>query len=244
MDIHKPKPWHGWREFLKEYAIIVVGVLTALGAEQIAERIHEAHTSAEARENIRAEIAANLADLAERSGIETCLTRRLDEVDRLIDTGVEGMPPSSPLWIGHPIMYPVRDSQYRAAAQAGRVSLLPTSEQSAYASIYAGLAQYGAAVSAEADAWADLRVLERRPKISPAMEWGLRHAVQQARQARFVMEISASGIERAVTDLAIPWSVRHGFTEHSACLPLATPRAEALKRVVEGRVSHKVYDEP
>ncbi|MDB5442210.1 MAG: hypothetical protein JWP73_586, partial [Phenylobacterium sp.] len=33
MDIHKPKPWHGLREFLKEYAIIVVGVLTALAAE-------------------------------------------------------------------------------------------------------------------------------------------------------------------------------------------------------------------
>ena len=29
MDIHKPKPWHGMREFLKEYVIIVVGVLTA-----------------------------------------------------------------------------------------------------------------------------------------------------------------------------------------------------------------------
>ena len=71
MDIHKPKPWHGWREFLKEYAIIVVGVLTALGAEQIAERIHEAHTSAEARENIRAEIAANLADLATGAALST-----------------------------------------------------------------------------------------------------------------------------------------------------------------------------
>jgi hypothetical protein len=30
MDIHKPKPIHNWREFLKEYAIIVLGVLTAL----------------------------------------------------------------------------------------------------------------------------------------------------------------------------------------------------------------------
>jgi hypothetical protein len=26
MDIHKPKPWPGVREFLKEYAIIVIGV--------------------------------------------------------------------------------------------------------------------------------------------------------------------------------------------------------------------------
>jgi hypothetical protein len=34
MDIHKPKPWHDVREFLKECAIIIVGVLTALAAEQ------------------------------------------------------------------------------------------------------------------------------------------------------------------------------------------------------------------
>jgi hypothetical protein len=43
MDIHKPKPWRGWREFLKEYAIIVVGVLTALAAEQGAEWHHWNH---------------------------------------------------------------------------------------------------------------------------------------------------------------------------------------------------------
>jgi hypothetical protein len=33
LEIHKPKPWHGLREFLKDYLIIVVGVLTALAAE-------------------------------------------------------------------------------------------------------------------------------------------------------------------------------------------------------------------
>ena len=31
MDIHKPKPWHGVREFLKEIGTIVIGVLIALG---------------------------------------------------------------------------------------------------------------------------------------------------------------------------------------------------------------------
>jgi len=34
VEVHKPKPWHGVREFLKEYVIIVVEVLTALAAEQ------------------------------------------------------------------------------------------------------------------------------------------------------------------------------------------------------------------
>ncbi len=48
MDIHKPKPWHGLREFLKEYVIIVVGVLTALGAQQVAEALHGRHVVHEA----------------------------------------------------------------------------------------------------------------------------------------------------------------------------------------------------
>jgi hypothetical protein len=38
MDLHKPKPWHSFREFLKEYLIIVVRVLTALAGEQAGRR--------------------------------------------------------------------------------------------------------------------------------------------------------------------------------------------------------------
>ena len=33
MHFHLPKPLHGWREFVGEVAIIVLGVLIALGAE-------------------------------------------------------------------------------------------------------------------------------------------------------------------------------------------------------------------
>ena len=34
MEIHKPKPIHNWRDFLKEVGTIVLGVCVALGAEQ------------------------------------------------------------------------------------------------------------------------------------------------------------------------------------------------------------------
>lgn len=33
VEAHKPKPWHGPGEFLREYLIVVVGVLTALGGD-------------------------------------------------------------------------------------------------------------------------------------------------------------------------------------------------------------------
>jgi hypothetical protein len=50
MEIHKPKPWHGWREFAKEVGTIVLGVLIAIGFEQAVEALHHA---AQAREMVR-----------------------------------------------------------------------------------------------------------------------------------------------------------------------------------------------
>ena len=37
MHFHLPKPLHGWREFWGEVGIIVIGVLIALGAQQVVE---------------------------------------------------------------------------------------------------------------------------------------------------------------------------------------------------------------
>ena len=54
MDVHKPKPFHGLREFLKDYAIIVIGVLTALAAEQAAEWLHWRQLVDEGRRDLAA----------------------------------------------------------------------------------------------------------------------------------------------------------------------------------------------
>jgi hypothetical protein len=50
MHFHLPKPLHGWRAFVGEIAIIVVGVLIALAAEQVVEdwRWHDKVNHAEA----------------------------------------------------------------------------------------------------------------------------------------------------------------------------------------------------
>ena len=80
MDIHKPKPWHGLREFLKEYLIIVIGVLTALGAEQLVAWLHGRGQAQEAREAVRTEIAANLGALEWRRSEGACIDRRLKEI--------------------------------------------------------------------------------------------------------------------------------------------------------------------
>jgi hypothetical protein len=61
MEVHLPKPLHGWREFVGEVGIIVLGVLIALGAEQIVDSV-DMHLKVR-----RAEAAMRL-ELAEDDG--------------------------------------------------------------------------------------------------------------------------------------------------------------------------------
>jgi hypothetical protein len=78
MDIHNPKPWRGWREFLKEYLIIVVGVLTALGAEQAVEWLRHETEVRDARATLADEILENVARLRLSIEENSCILPQLD----------------------------------------------------------------------------------------------------------------------------------------------------------------------
>lgn len=85
VDIHKPKPWHNLREFLKEYGIIVLGVLTALGAEQAVESLHWRHQVEAGEAALREDIRVLIADGATREALSPCLDRRLRAVAAVLD---------------------------------------------------------------------------------------------------------------------------------------------------------------
>src|SRR5579862_7150727 len=136
MDIHKPKPWHSAREFLKEYVIIVVGVLTALGAEAVVQNLHEQRLSAEARDAVRAEINLDLANLKRRALKQPCVDRRIAEMSDFIAKAEAGQPFSRPLTIGVPGRLTAYTERWDAATAGGRTSLLSTDEQRDFARVY------------------------------------------------------------------------------------------------------------
>ena len=85
MDIHKPKPWRGAREFLKEYAIIVVGVLTALALEQAVEWLHWRHEAEAARDVFRRDDLRLLAGIGRTDTLGPCVDRRLNDLQGVLD---------------------------------------------------------------------------------------------------------------------------------------------------------------
>ena len=85
MDIHKPKPWHSAREFLKEYVIIVVGVATALIGEQVVEADHWRHVAQDARRSIAPTEKGLVQQAGEREAQSPCLAAEFRMMRAVLD---------------------------------------------------------------------------------------------------------------------------------------------------------------
>ncbi|MDB5442668.1 MAG: hypothetical protein JWP73_1044 [Phenylobacterium sp.] len=183
MDIHKPKPWHGLREFLKEYAIIVLGVLTALGAEQVVGNLHERRLSDEARMAVRSEIDLDLANATRfRGPQQVCLDARLREIAAVLDRAGKHRAFQPLYYIGQPITGAVYTQKWDAARSSGRASLMSSDEQRGFARVYQQLHYLEESASREDGTWSHLSALEGQDELSPEQIARAREALGEARQ--------------------------------------------------------------
>jgi hypothetical protein len=152
MHFHLPKPLHGWREFVGEVGIIVIGVLIALGAEQAIDTIHWRHQAAATREALGAEVAVSAADGAERVALEECLRDRLGELLAKLNA-TNGSWAANPMKLGQarvsarilpimPLAYrtPTRDwtdDAWQAAKSTGMLNHMTRDETADYSRLYA-----------------------------------------------------------------------------------------------------------
>jgi hypothetical protein len=88
MEVHKPKPIHNWREFLKEFGTIVLGVSVALAAEQGVEWWHWKNRVADARAAMLLELRDENAPQAyTRVAARDCFDRQLNSIKDAIEAG-------------------------------------------------------------------------------------------------------------------------------------------------------------
>ena len=75
MHFHLPKPMHGWREFAGEVGVIVLGVLIALGGEQLVQWAHDRNKQHEMLERLFEESRLNVAQLRDRRPAATAFAK-------------------------------------------------------------------------------------------------------------------------------------------------------------------------
>jgi len=160
MHVHLPKQLHGWREFLKEYAIIVLGVLTALALEQTVESAHERRLAGEANEAINQELQTDLDRVAYRARQQSCILKRLDEIQALLATWHNDNAFPAGLHVGFPGAVGLVDQRWQANLANDRFSDESQDEQADQASIYTLVHVIDNVESKEIESWSQLRALE------------------------------------------------------------------------------------
>ena len=88
LDIHKVKPVHGWREFIGEVGIIVLGVLIALALEQVVEFVHWHNKVQETMDAVKDSAANHIFAATEQQMTMPCIEQQLDSLEaRLLAKG-------------------------------------------------------------------------------------------------------------------------------------------------------------
>jgi hypothetical protein len=86
----KLKPPHGWNAVAWELAIVTLGVLIALGAQQFVDGIHQRNEVAQLVGALRSELADNRSRWEHVRASDPCTLRRLDALERWNGTAPRG----------------------------------------------------------------------------------------------------------------------------------------------------------
>jgi hypothetical protein len=164
MHFHLPKPLHGWREFAGEVGIIVIGVLIALGAEQLVEEAQWHRRGLEAEAAMTRELGEDDGPQAEvRIRMSHCFDAQLDEIERALvaerDHGASFSPPT----IAAPPFRTWDDNAWRAAVSSGATSHMTTARMSGWSSAYVFIPDMNEAALRESSDWGDLYRLRLLP---------------------------------------------------------------------------------
>lgn len=180
MRFRLPRPLHGWRQFSGEVGIIVLGVLIALGAQQIVETLNERSQIRQLRAAIDNEIGYGLAAYQLRVSQDRCLNSRLEELERWLRGWRDGKPQKLVATIGGPRSGPARTSVW-ASRDPGVMAHMPLDVKLAYSAIYDEFANIEVQRLDERMTWLEIGQFDHAKRLDDAAMMRLQGLISRAR---------------------------------------------------------------
>ena len=192
---HKPKPVHGWRDFLKEYAIIVLGVLTALTAEQVAEHFRWQEAVGAGREALHREMAFDDGFMRDRLLVQPCVDRNIETMTAMIETASRtGSLPKGDRTTPFPGRR-LETSEWENERASQSLTHFPRDEMQVLGRYYAQIDGIRGWDDEEVRAWANLAVLDHGPKrLGEADIAQLRVSIETARRMEQLVTLNAQRV--------------------------------------------------
>jgi hypothetical protein len=138
LDVHAPQEAiHSWKSFFIHIATISIGLLIAIGLEQIVETLHHRHQLDVLHESLRQDAQKVIEDSAKVVAAESQRLDRLSARAQQIKAAIDSRQPVSPPPAVQPVAaWDVPDSPaWRAAKSSGLLSLMGQEEIKAYGEV-------------------------------------------------------------------------------------------------------------
>ena len=225
MHFHLPKPLHGWRAFVGEVGIIVIGVLIALAAEQVVEWLHWRNEVADARRALDREVAYDLGAVEKRQREAPCIDRRLREIRSLLTGSTSGLRSGSRPPLGQPQLWRPRTDVWQVAVAGQAAEHMRLTTRLGYAGLYGGLQWYAQKAEDETDAWSVLAELDDPGTLGTQDLAWVRQARSRAQVAADKMNanlprIIAAGARLGITPAAVEETSLTANSLKALCAPL------------------------
>ncbi len=169
-----PKPLHGWRQFLGEVEIIVLGVLIALGLEQFVSALHWRGETEAARQSLREDVADNLEEASAREFQQPCIDRRLAELATLFAKHTAGQSIRIDGVIGRPLFYTGSRATWQIALSSQALAHMPLKEKLQFSRAFSAYENLDQVLGREQEAWLRLGMLNEPDQLQPG-DWSVLH---------------------------------------------------------------------
>jgi|GEM_PF-944105 len=197
MEIHRPKPFHGWRELAKEVGVITIGIAIALGGEEMIRWLDRQHQVAEARHALRFEIARNAKYALFSIEEEHCRIGLFN----LVATWLDGSGPP-PHFKGPALrLKPVRSAW--DVAKPGAAVYMPFEERVAYSSFYDAVDDRKYLIDTERNVAIRSMGVFGKTSLTPADKDEGRHLIEEQRASSGLQIVTSSYIVQQAKALGV-----------------------------------------
>lgn len=227
MHFHLPKPLHGWREFLGEVGIIVIGVLIALGAEQLVESLHWHEQVAAERASLMQEATDMHGAFGRRTEQRICVDRRLSEIRTILKRRARGEPLGIVGKVGAPVHPSASTGTWQIALAGQALAHMSYAEKLSFSGAFGDSALWEKAIENERAPWLGLGLLDN-PDLLDANDW-----------AALKRDYAAAVAENEHMRLLAPWLQR----ENERLLP-EIARMRSVDNVAEFKAFNDTICKP
>jgi hypothetical protein len=224
-QMEKPKPPSNWRGYLKEYAIIVVGVLTALAAQQAADWWRWESEVKAARASLRAEMTIIINFYRLRAETATCMDKRLDTAAAWIADAAAGRAVDARSIPFNGMGTLLSDSEWQSERASQTLTHFPREELALMSRFYAQVIDMRTWVFEETTAWSQMAVLlDSAQKLGPADLAQLRVNLHMARRYYYTITVNAPRQIALAAQLGVTPAPPSQATRTTVCNPPAAGR--------------------